>query len=96
MTLNFWKARRAKAIEQLRDDILAAARSGLKICMYVRDEELSEDDRQATYEAAQLFAAIELDLEHAETQDEVISAAGQVLDLLNNEWFKHLIASNEP
>ena len=58
MTLNFWKARRAKAIEQLRDDILAAAQSGLKLCMYVRDEELSEDDRQATYEAAQLFAAI--------------------------------------
>ena len=96
MTLNFWKARRAKAIEQLRDDILAAARSGLKICMYVRDEELSEDDRQATYEAAQLFAAIELDLEHAETQDEVIFAAGQVLDLFNNKWFKHLIANNEP
>jgi hypothetical protein len=27
VTLNFWKARRAKAIEQLRDDILAAARA---------------------------------------------------------------------
>ena len=51
---------------------------------------------QATYEAAQLFAAIELDLEHAETQDDVISAAGQVLDLFNNKWFKHLIANNEP
>ena len=96
MTRNFWKARRTKALEQLRDDILSAARNGLKICIYVRDEELSEDDRQATYEAAQLFAAIELDLEHAKTQDEVISAAGQVLDLLNNEWFKHLIANNEP
>jgi hypothetical protein len=96
MILFFRKARRAKAIEKLRDDALAAVRTGKMICENVQRENLSEDDRQTNADAVALFKLIENDLEFAQTHDEILAATTEAMELVNNEWFKHLIASNEP
>ena len=55
MILFFRKARRARAIEQMRDDALAAVRTGKMICEKVQSRYLSEDDRQANADAVDLF-----------------------------------------
>jgi hypothetical protein len=90
------KARRAKAIEKMRDDALAAVRTGKVLCEKVQCEYLSEDDRQANADAVALFKLIEHDLESAQTQDEILAATKETMELVNNEWFKHLIAGNKP
>jgi hypothetical protein len=96
MILFFRKARRARAIEQMRDDALAAVRTGKMICEKVQSRYLSEDDRQANADAVDLFTLIENDLKSAQTQDEILTATKEAMDLFNNQWFKHLRASNEP
>jgi len=90
----FRKARRAKAIEQLRDDALTAVRTGKMICENARCD--SEDDRQANADAVSLFELIENDLESAQTHDEILAATTEAMALINNEWFRHLRASNAP
>jgi hypothetical protein len=96
MILYFWKARRARAIEQMRVDALAAVRTGKMICENVESIHLSEDDRQANADAVDLFTLIEHDLRSAQTQDEILRAVKEAMKLLDNQWFKHLRASNEP
>jgi hypothetical protein len=96
MILFFRKARRARAIEKLRDDALAAVRTGKTICEKVQSGYLSEDDRQASNDAVNLFKLIEHDLESSQTHDEILSATKEVMDLVNNRWFKHLVAGNTP
>jgi hypothetical protein len=96
MILNFWKARRAKAIEQMRDEVLAAVRKGRSICENIDYDYLSEDDRQANTEAVDLFKWIEIDLETVETHDEMLKAIGLAKQLVDSQWFKHLSAGNEP
>jgi hypothetical protein len=92
----FRKARRAKAIAQMRDDALAAVRTGKMLCEQVQNGSLSEDDRQANADAIDLFKLIEHDLDSAQTRDEILSATKDTMALVNNEWFKHLIAGNKP
>jgi hypothetical protein len=96
MIFFFRKARRAKAIEKLRDDSLAAVRTGKMLCEKVQCECLSEDDRQANADAVALFKLIEQELESAQTQDEILAATKETMELVNNEWFKHLITRNKP
>jgi hypothetical protein len=96
MILNFWKVRRAKAIEQMRDDIFAAVRNGRSICENVDYAYLSEDDRQANTEAVDIFKWIETDLKTAETHDEMLKAIALAKQLVDSQWFKHLRAGNEP
>jgi len=62
----------------------------------VQCEYLSEDDRQANVDAVDLFKLIENDLESAETHEEILAATKEAMELVNNEWFKRLSASNEP
>jgi hypothetical protein len=50
MNFNFWKARRTRVIEQMRDEILAAVRNGRSICESIDYAYLSKDDRQANTE----------------------------------------------
>ena len=95
MILNFWKARRAKAIEQMRDEVLAAVRNGRMICESIDYDHLSEDDRQANAEAVDIFKWIETDLKTAETPDEMLKAIALPKELVDSQWFKHLRASNE-
>jgi len=95
MILNFWKARRAKAIEQMRDDILATVRNGRSICENIDYAYLSEDDRQANTEAIDIFKWIETDLKTAETHDEMLKAITLAKQLVDSQWFKHLRAGNE-
>jgi hypothetical protein len=96
MILNFWKVRRAKAIEQMRDDIFAAVRNGRSICENIDSAYLSEDDRQANTEAVDIFKWIETDLKTAETHDEMLKAIALAKQLIDSQWFKHLRAGNEP
>ena len=96
MILNFWKARRARVIEQMRDDILAAVHNGRSICESIDYDHLSEDDRQANAEAVDIFKWIETDLKTAETHDEMLKAITLAKGLVDSQWFKHLRASNEP
>jgi hypothetical protein len=96
MILFFRKARRAQAIEQMRDDALAAVRTGKMICEKVQNGSLSEDDRQAHADAVDLFKMIERDLTSAQTQDEILAATKETMELVNNQWFKHLVAGNTP
>lgn len=96
MILFFRKARRARAIAQMRDDALAAVRTGKMICEKVQSGNLSEDDRQANADAVDLFTLIEHDLESAQTHDEILSATKEAMGLINNQWFKHLVADNTP
>ena len=90
MILNFFKARRAKAIEQMRDDILAAVRNGRSICENIDYDYLSEDNRQANTEAVDLFKWIENDLATADTHDEMLKAIALAKQLVDSQWFKHL------
>ena len=94
MILNFWKARRAKAIEQMRDDILAAVRNGRSICESIDYAYLSEDDRQANTEAVEIFKWIANDLATADTHDEMLKAITLAKQLVDSQWFKHLRAGN--
>jgi hypothetical protein len=71
-------------------------RTGKLICENVHRGNLSEDDRQTNADALALFKLIENDLKFAATHDEIQAAAKEAMALVNNEWFKHLIASNEP
>ena len=96
MIHNFGKARRAKAIEQMRDEVLAAVRKGRSICENIDSDYLSEDDRQANTEAVDLFKWIETDLETVETHDEMLKAVALAKQLVDSQWFKQLRASNEP
>jgi hypothetical protein len=96
MIINFWKARRAKAIEQMRDEVLAALRKGRSICENIDYDYLSEDDRQANTEAVDLFKWIETDLETVETHDEMLKAIALAKQLVDSQWFKHLRPGNEP
>ena len=96
MILNFFKARRAKAIEQMRDEVLAAVRKGRSICENIDSDYLSEDDRQANTEAVDIFKWIENDLKTAENHDEMLKAIALAKELVDSQWFKHLRASNEP
>jgi hypothetical protein len=96
MILFFRKARRARAIAQMRDDALAAVRTGKMICEKVQSGNLSEDDRQANADAVDLFTLIEHDLESAQTHDEILSATKEAMALVNNQWFNHLVADNTP
>ena len=95
MIFNFWKARRARVIEQMRDDILAAVRNGRSICESIDYAYLSEDDRQANTEAVEIFKWIETDLQTAATPDEMLKAITLAKELVNTQWFKHLRAGNE-
>ena len=95
MILNFFKARRAKAIEQMRDEVLAAVRNGRMICESIDYDHLSEDDRQANAEAVDIFKWIENDLKTAEDHDEMLKAIALAKELVDSQWFKHLRASNE-
>jgi len=96
MIFNFWKARRARVIEQMRDDILAAVHNGRSICEGIDYAYLSEDDRQANTEAVDIFKWIENDLKTAENHDEMLKAIALAKELVDSQWFKHLRASNEP
>jgi hypothetical protein len=96
MILSFWKARRAKAIEQIRDEVLAAVRRGRSICENIDYYYLSEDDRQANTEAVDIFKWIETDLKTADTHDGMLKAIALAKQLVDSQWFKHLKASNEP
>ena len=96
MILNFWKSRRANAIEQMRDAILAVVRNGRMICEHVDYKYLSEDDRQANAEAVDLFKWIEIDLATADNHDEMLKAIALAKQLVDSQWFKQLRASNEP
>ena len=96
MILNFWKARRAKAIEQMRDEVLAAVRNGRMICESIDYDHLSEDDRQANAEAVDIFKWIANDLATADTHDEMLKAITLAKQLVDSQWFKHLRAGDEP
>ena len=96
MILKFWKTRKAKAIERRRDEMLAAVRKGRSTCKNVDYRYLSEGDRQANTEAVDLFELLEIDLENAETHDEMINAVKQAEALVDSHWFKHLRAGSEP
>ena len=90
MIFNFWKARRARVIEQMRDDILAAVHNGRSICESIDYAYLSEDYRQANTEAVDIFKWIETDLKTAETPDEMLKAIALPKELVDSQWFKHL------
>ena len=96
MIFNFWKARRARVIERMRDGILAAVHNGRSICESIDYDHLSEDDRQANAEAVDIFKWIETDLKTAKTHDEMLKAITLAKQLVDSQWFKHLRASNEP
>ena len=96
MIFNFFKARRAKAIEQMRDEVLAAVRNGRMICESIDYDHLSEDDLQANTEAVDLFKWIETDLKTVKTRDETLKAISLAKQLVDSQWFKHLKAGNEP
>ena len=96
MIFNFWKARRARVIEQIRDEILAAVRNGRSICESIDYDYLSEDDRQANTEAVDIFKWIETDLKAADTPDEMLEAIALAKELVDTQWVKNLRASNEP
>jgi len=96
MILNFFKARRAKTIERMRNELLAAVRNGRMICESIDYDHLSEDDRQANAEAVDLFKWIETDLETVDTHGETLKAIALAKQLVDSQWFKHLRAGNEP
>ena len=95
MILNFFRARRAKATKQTRDELLAAVRKGRSICENIDCDYLSEDDRQANIEAVDLFKWIANDLATAVTHDEMLKAIALAKQLVDSQWFKHLPAGNE-
>jgi hypothetical protein len=96
MILKFWKSRKAKAIERRRDELLAVVRKGRSMCENVDYRYVSEDDRQANSEAVDLFELLEIDLETAETHDEMMNAVKQAKALVDSHWFRHLKAGSEP
>ena len=96
MIFNFWKARRAKAIERARDNLLALAQKARMILENVDDRYLSENDRRDLAKIEDLFSWIESDLEAAETHDEMLKAVKEAQLVVKSESLKALIAGIAP
>jgi hypothetical protein len=65
--------------------VLALVRYAKLVCENANHGYLSEEERQATIEAVDLFEWIETDLEAAETHFEMLEAITQAKELFDNQ-----------